>query len=395
MTYVTSQLLAGVIVAVVLLGHEALLRDTVSNTTLDLLQLSLNPWNTARFALQVGLLLAHVAALGSVRARASHRPPRMAHSTTADPASSPDDRLLAAAAARMAGDAEPAGRTTSAAADGRRRCRRPGSGAAPLDRAVSAGSQAFRLTLLTLPLIAPAFAFYPTVVQLARQAKTELVETLYAPEVRSQRQTVQSELQKSQNEIDRFAGLVELVTTPVIPGTEALTDRAFRLWQTTALARYPITSSVELYGADGQLVSRFAFNLPEDPTADTPLSEEESCDWEVLEEVAPFFAEERRVLHAGRALCSDKPGGKRLGSIVVHAMPDYENLPFISSRSPYVELLRPADPLRGEGLAGDDVEFAVYGWSRTPLYPVAGTAWPLADDVFAASRSRAHRSGPR
>ena len=51
------------------------------------------------------------------------------------------------------------------------------------------------------------------------------------------------------------------------------------------------------------------------------------------------------------ALCSDRPGAKRLGSIVVHAMPDYENLPFISSRSPYVELLA-ADPQRGEGLSG-------------------------------------------
>src|SRR6185436_3454214 len=168
-------------------------------------------------------------------------------------------------------------------------------------------------------------------------------------------------------------------TTPVIPGAEALTDRAFRLWQTTALARYPITSSVELYGPDGRLASRFAFNLPEDPTV-TPNSEEESCDWQVLEEVAPFFAEERRVLHAGRALCSDKPGAPPLGSIILHAMPDFENLSFISSRSPYMELLRSADRLRGEGLAGRDVEFAAYGWSRTPFYPVAGTAWSLPDE---------------
>ena len=382
-TYVTSQLLVGVIVAVVLLGHEALLRDTVSNTRLDLLQLSLNPWNTARFAMQVGLLLAHVAALGLCvlvlrTGRLGWRIPRRQiqlrlltiacwllplfvwQATQNLPAARRLPLLMAAAAAVVLAAA-----LRRFAARYRR------------------GSQAFRLTLLTLPLIAPAFAFYPTVVQLARQAKTELVETLYAPEVRSQRQTVQSELQKSQNEIDRFAGLVELVTTTVIPGTEALTDRAFRLWQTKALARYPITSSVELYGADGQLVSRFAFNLPEDPTAETPLSEEESCAWEVLEEVAPFFAEDRRVLHAGRALCSDKPGGKRLGSIIVHAMPDFENLRFISSRSPYMELLRPADELRGEGLAGDDVEFAAYGWSRTPFYPVAGTAWSLPDDVFA------------
>ncbi len=379
--YVGSQLLAGVIVAVVLLGHQALLRDTVSNTTLDLLQLSLNPWNTPRITLQVGLLLAHVAALGLCvlvlrTARLGWRIPRrqvqlrlltvacwllplIAWQVVENlPAARRLPLMMAAAAAVVL--------------------------AAALRRLVARyrhGSQAFRLTLLTLPLIAPAFAFYPTVVQLSGQAKTELVETLYAPEVRSQRQTVQAEVKKSQKEIDSFEGLVELVTTPVIPGTEALTDRAFRLWQTTALARYPITSSVELYGADGQLVSRFAFNLPEDPTA-TPLSEEESCDWEVLEEVAPFFAEDRRVLHAGRALCSDTAGGKRLGSIIVHAMPDFENLPFISSRSPYMELLRPADRLRGEGL-GRDVEFAAYGWSRTPFYPVAGTAWSLPDDVFA------------
>jgi signal transduction histidine kinase len=382
LTYVMSQLIAGVIVAIVLAGHEALLRDTVSHPTLDLLQLSLNPWNTTRLALQVGLVLAHMAALGlSVlvlrTARLGWRVPRRQlqlrlltvacwllplvvwQMTQNVPAARRLPLLMAAAAAVVL--------------------------AAALRRLVARyrrGSQAFRLTLLTLPLIAPAFAFYPTVVQLAGQAKAELVETTYAPEVRSQRQTVQSQLQQSQNEIDRFAGLVELVTTPVIPDTEALTDRAFRLWQTTALARYPITSSVELYDAKGQLVSRFAFNLPEEPAA-TPPSDEESCDWEVLEEVAPFFAEDRRVLHAGRALCSDKPGAPRLGSIIVHAMPDFENLSFISSRSPYMELLRPADPRRGEGLSGRDVEFAAYGWSRTRFYPVTGAAWSLPDDVVA------------
>ncbi len=64
-------------------------------------------------------------------------------------------------------------------------------------------------------------------------------------------------------------------------------------------------------------------------------------------------------------------------------MLDWENLPFISSQSPYVELLRPADPLRGEGVSGRDVEFAFYGWSRRPLYSSSGRAWPLDDDVFA------------
>jgi signal transduction histidine kinase len=381
-TYVVTQLFCGALVALILLGHEALLSDTVSHPGLDLLQLSLNPWNTSRIALQVGLVLAHVAAMGlavllfrtaRVGWRIPHRDLRLRLLTVLcwllplviwqaaqqEPAARRLPLLMAAATAVVL--------------------------AASLRRLVARyrhGSQAFRLTLLTLPLIASAFAFYPTVVQLAGQAKTELVETGYAPEVTSLRTTVQQQLQISRDEIDKIEDLVELVTTPVVPGTEALTDRAFRVWQTTALASYPITSSVELYGPDGQLVSRFAFNLPEDPTA-TPPSEEESCDWQVLEEVAPFFAEDRRVLHAGRALCSDKPGAKPLGSIVIHAMPDFENLSFISSRSPYIELLRPQDPSRVESLSERDVEFAAYGWSQTQFYPVAGRAWALPDDVFA------------
>jgi signal transduction histidine kinase len=382
-TYAITQLLCGVLVAMVLMGHQSLLRDTVSNTTLDLLHLSLNPWDSTRIALQVGLVLAHTAALGLAvllfrTARAGWRIPRrdtklrlltlvcwllpllIWQTALQLPAAARLPLLMAAVAAVVL--------------------------AASLRRLVARyrhGSQAFRLTLLTLPLIAPAFAFYPTVVHLAGQAKTQLIETLYAPEVRSQRQTVQQQVQRSRDEIDAFEDLVALVSIPFDPESEAITDRAFRLWQTTSLARYPpITSSVELYGPDGRLVSRFAFNLPEDPT-NPPLSEEESCEWQVLEEVAPFFAEDRRILHAGRALCSERPGAKPLGSIVIHAMPDFENLPFISSRSPYVELFRPPEALRGEGLSGGDVEFAAYGWSRTQFYPVAGTAWSLPDDVFA------------
>ena len=45
--------------AVLLALHHALLRDTVANTTLDLLHFSLHPWSTPRLALQVGLIVWH------------------------------------------------------------------------------------------------------------------------------------------------------------------------------------------------------------------------------------------------------------------------------------------------------------------------------------------------
>ena len=231
----------------------------------------------------------------------------------------------------------------------------------------------------------PALAFYPTVFQLARQSKRELVETRYGPQALNQRQTIQTLMEQSLLQIDGFPGLTDLVSVPPGPaGSEAVTDRAFQVWRVTGLATYPITSSVELFGPSGQLVSRFAFNLPDDLNA-VPTSEERVCSWDIFEEVTPFFAIERRVLSASRAVCVTDPTGESrlVGSLVVHAVLDYANLPFIASKSPYVELLRPAEPQREEGVSGGDVEFAVYGWSRTPLYSSADTAWAMDDGVFA------------
>ena len=114
------------------------------------------------------------------------------------------------------------------------------------------------------------------------------------------------------------------------------TDAAFLVWSQTSLATERLTSSVELHNASGAMVSRFAMNLP-DFTQPQPWIEP-SCDWDMLEEVSPLFSEERRLLHAGKALCV--AGGRRAGSVVVHSMLDYGNLSFISAQNPYVALVR-------------------------------------------------------
>jgi signal transduction histidine kinase len=378
--FVLMQLAAGVAAAIVLLGHRALLRDTITNTTLDLLNFSLHSWDTSRLVLQEGLLLAHAAAIGLVvlifrgaliRWRLPGRDWRRWVLTVvcwALPIAVWELVVQRSAAQALPLMTAGAVAIWLATAAGRLAVR------------FRHGSQALRLVLLTLTVIVPAFAFYPAVVQLARADKEEFVEAQYAPYVRNLRENVQTQLLQSQSQINAFPDLVDLVTTPDAAGDNLPIDRAFAVWQTTALASYLITSSVELYGRDGRLVSRFAFNLPEDLSA-TPLSAERSCDWEVYEEVAPFFAEERRILHAGRAFCSADPKASPLGSIVVHAMPDdYENLPFISSRNPYVEMLLSEGR---QDIFVQDVEFAVYGWSRRPLYAAGPTAWALPDDVFA------------
>ena len=377
--YAGVQLAAGVLVAWLLVSYEQFLNDTIGNTTLDLLHFSVHPWNNARLALQVGLIVWHVAtlALAVLLLRASTVPWCVQR------------RTWSIRAATVALWALPlVGWELGRPGVGPRRIASLIAAVAVIFAAVFAGrlkaryrhgSQAFRLTMLTLGIVVPALAFYPALYQMAWRAKADLVETRFAPQAINQRQTVQQLLGDSLTQVDNFPDLAELVSADDRTADSTPIDRAFQVWRVTSLASYPLTSSVELYGPDGGLVSRFAFNLPEDLSA-TARWQEPACEWERYEEVSPFFAEERRILHAGRAVCL--PDGRRAGSIVVHAMLDYENLPFISSQSPYVELLRPQDPIRSEDVSGRDVEYAFYGWSRMPLYASRDRAWALDDAVF-------------
>jgi signal transduction histidine kinase len=378
--FVLAQLSAGVWLATLLVAYESFLRDTVASTTLDLLHFSLHPWSTSRLALHVGLIAWHASAIGC-----SVLVLRAASATWG--VSRTDWRFRVACVALWTFPLVAWQLTSLTAAQNRLApfaAAAVAVGLASFTTRVTSryrhGSQAFRLTMLTLSLMVPAMAFYPLLYQLGWQAKARLVETRYAPQAIDQRGTILRLLQESLDEIDRFPALAELTSAPPAPaGTEAPTDRAFQLWRVTGLAMYPVTSSVELYAADGSLISRFAFNLPDDLSA-APRVGDQACTWDVYEEVSPFFAEERRILHAGRALCDAE--GLPIGSIVMHAMLDYANLPFILSQSPYVELMRPVGPTRGEDISGRDIEFAFYGWSRRPLYASAVTAWPIDDAAF-------------
>jgi signal transduction histidine kinase len=247
-------------------------------------------------------------------------------------------------------------------------------------------SQASRLTALFLALAAPSVVFYPSLVEASGRARRQVIESRYAPEVMDQRKNLQRVLKTATAQIDALPDLAELVRMgePVV-SRPAPYEAAFRVWERTVLERDRVTSSVELYDAAGSLVSRFALKLPH--AGGPQIYQESSCEWETFEEVSPFFAEERRLLHAGRGVCIDTPSGRTVvGSIAVHVMLDYSNLSFISARSPYTALLRGQDNEQREVGPRERVEFNVYGWSRSPLYvsgrTVSGrTVWSI-DSVF-------------
>jgi signal transduction histidine kinase len=369
-----AYLATGVADAVVLWVYERFLQAVVTRTTLDLLHFSLHPIDATRLALAFGLVLLHAAVIWAAAAIA--RLPTLLWRTSpgrlrrlavlswclgvvvgvwfvrSPAALVPPAPLLVAIAAAGA----------CAAMLGRVRGR---------SRRVS---QAARLGALFVALVVPAMAMYPSLVAFAIQAKERLIATEYGPQALSQRDDLQERMRHTLDEIDALPSFSELLATAPDAST-ADTDRAFIIWSQTDLARFRLTSSVELYGRDGRLVSRFALNLPDTTATYSPTG----CTWDLSDEVSPFASGERHVLRASRGVCSSSG---TLGGVIVRAMLDYRTLPFISSESSYLESLREDRPAPMEGVSGRDIEFVVYGWSRAPLNVTGTSAWPLPDAVF-------------
>ncbi|HUK34722.1 MAG TPA: HAMP domain-containing sensor histidine kinase, partial [Vicinamibacterales bacterium] len=361
----------GAIGAAIVVAYERFLQRAVTLTHLDVLHFSLHPFDVQRFAVGFGLIAMHAAVIWGVAlllytSRVWSRVPRMslpgvawvwfaaafAVVFTVWRSSAAVPLVPSLIAVTMAGVCA--------------------LGLASLARRARRASQAGRLGVLFLMLAAPSIALYPSLFAFGTAGKERIIETEYAPQALTQRDEVIGRLYKALDEIDALPTLVDFLR----PTSGSSTERALQLWLMTDLAQYRLTSAIELYGADGSLVSRFALNLPE---YTTPRHESTSCEWEGFEEVLPFGASERHVPQASRAICEH---GIIRGSIVVRAMLDYRSLPFLSSQNPYLESLRPERAAAPEGSQGNDIEFVAYGWSRAP-FNVAGTStWPLSDDVF-------------
>jgi hypothetical protein len=115
-------------------------------------------------------------------------------------------------------------------------------------------SQTVRLAVFFLALLMPAAAMYPSLLAHATEAKERLIATTFGPQAASLREDLQKRLQQAVDQIDAIPSLDQMVrldvSTPV-----ADPARAFAVWSRTDLATYRLTSAVELYSADGRLVS--------------------------------------------------------------------------------------------------------------------------------------------
>ena len=365
---------AGALAMAGLAAYERVLWGLVANTSLDVLHFSLHPVNAGRLSVAFALVLLHAAVMWlavavlrapAVAMRTSRRPARMLPATVAG-------AVVTAAVVYQVSESipvAPLGFAFVAAAAGAFAL---GSLGGRLHRL----SQSARLGVFFVALAAPAVAMYPSLYADATAAKERLVVDEYAPEAASQRDDLQRRLQQTVEQIDQVPSLPEFVLG--LNSDTPTTDRAFVVWSNTDLARYRLTSAIDLYDAEGRLVSPFALHLPEYTAARFRAS---GCgSWEQpFDEISPFGSSERHVLRTSRGICQN---GRLVGSIVVRVMLDYQTLPFISSQSPYLESLRANPQAPPEGVSGRDIEFAVYGWSRAPIFASGTSVWTLPDDVF-------------
>jgi signal transduction histidine kinase len=63
-------------------------------------------------------------------------------------------------------------------------------------------------------------------------------------------------------------------------------------------------------------------------------------------------------------------------------MLDYATLPFLAGLNPYGELLQEGGLVQGDAHTRR-IEFAMYGWGRTPVFPTEGSAWPISSGLLA------------
>jgi len=383
-TFALTQLACGVVLASVLVLFERVLGRSVDPAAVDLRHFSLHPWTTARLVTLTGILLGHAAvlwlgALACVVALARWRLPRRATSTHAAAAvlwTAPIVVIAALAASR--GWAVP----VAAVLLGALTCAAAALAAPVLVTWYRRATVASRILTLFLGFLVPALLVYPSVHFFGERSMRHLVETRYAIEAMNHPQALQDRLKEALAEIDALPTLPDLVQdAATLRSGPPRTETAFRIWSQTALARGRLTSDLEIYDAQGSLVSRFALNFPEYTGAAQAPEPLRGCQWELFGEALLFgSAQERNTLHAQRSVCV---GGRPIATLVVHVAFDYRTLPFITSQSAYFDVF--GDAPNGtalEGAPAGDVDITVYGWGLTVFFTSGQEAFPLDDQTF-------------
>jgi len=206
------QAAAGAVVAVLIVGYEAFLRHGVAGVPADILHFGLRPWDWPRLAILTGVIILNAAVVTAAvvvyrlaLARYAVRSLTLTGRVLTGLAwiAAPVLVMVSGIASRWT-PTVPALLVVVAVAAIAWRIGHIRSG-------LRNASQAARLLALVAGLVLPSLVFYASLVDAAERARRALVETRYAPEVLDQRRTLQARLAETLANIDRVAGLDDLV----------------------------------------------------------------------------------------------------------------------------------------------------------------------------------------
>jgi len=257
-------------------------------------------------------------------------------------------------------------------------------------------SSGLRVVTFGAAIVAPAMLIYPSLLRVAEDHDRRLVEVQFAEQVRQQREEIQIGLRRSQEQIDRPArtrsrsarGRGGSLGQPEANGRSGLLPVV-----RTDLATQRLASAVEVYGPDG-LLFKPALRSISRVHPGRPAVAGRKLRVEAVRGSVAAGARGAAVAARGPQPVRHEGGVSRVvGTLVVHVMPDFDALPFITSQSPYFELFRAPGSLRPLTPPSREVEFVVYGWSRMPIYSSADGSWPLDEALSRVSMPRASPSG--
>lgn len=210
-----------------------------------------------------------------------------------------------------------------------------------------------------------SFFFHFSRVYYARRVQKSFIENVAAKQVRDREEVLGTIMDASEKQLD--AATRNLSMDPLIP------DLAYRLWTATDLARSGYVSAVEIYDSDGVLLNRFSLRL-------TRLT----FDFMDIATGQEWVTVHQRTVAVGNISKPVLSGARMLPSgryLVVQAVEDYENLPFVPSASPFREVFRPE---RATRRYAEYMSLNVYdeGWqpvfvSRSDLTPAIQEARDL------------------
>ena len=379
--WVTENLAGGAVVAAGLVMMAGIWRDRINSTSIENWQLPMLATDATSLAALTAVLVSQIAVswtvastLGILAARWRVSAARLRGWTTAIFWVLPSVALLwlpdpAASVPLPAGFLV----TASAAAFG--------LASTAIRRQYRSTSEARRLVLRFAALFVPVIVVYPLAAASADLATRDVIERDYGPATLAAQEpsALRAVLTTAEQEVDRIPELEALLAPS--PSGVVPSEAAFTVWTHTILSRNRITSELELYGEDRRLVSRFSLNVPEFGAlyqTGRTVWQGTGCDWAAFVEVARFGAQEQDMLHAERAVCA--PDGRVLGAVVLHLIPDYRALPFVSTANPYYEALGGTQrPRAGSRIA--DLQLVVYGWSLHPVFVSGRVAWPIDQEI--------------